>query len=191
MTTRSLSDNEQILERVETSIDKFFDAMKCREELSVKIGRRTTQIIRFTFIGMFVLGFALFWLLSSLTSNLKTMTSQMVEMSVIMQRMDSNMTTLPQMQYEVQGINKQMAHIHNNMELISGSMGSLDNNMAVMPALHGEIAQIEQRVANINQRMDQQLTMLNLSMGQMNNTLNRINFDVKRISRPMKMFPFD
>ena len=191
MPARDAAANEQIIERVEASIAHFFDAMKCREDLSIKIGRRTTQIIRFSIIGMFLLGLALFWLLSSLTTNLKTMTNQMVEMSMIMQRMDQNMSTLPAMHHEVRGINQRMTIIRDNMELISGSMGSLDDNMAVMPSLQNEIALIEHHVSNINQRMDQQLATLNFSMGHMNNTMSRINYDVKRISRPMKMFPFD
>ena len=63
------NNQKEMLEMVERSLDDFRKGMEYREQLSIRIGRRTTQIIRFGMTGMSILGLALFYLCLLYTSD--------------------------------------------------------------------------------------------------------------------------
>ena len=46
----------EVAEIVESALRNFNEGMAHREQLSIRIGRRTTQIIRFGMISMLMLG---------------------------------------------------------------------------------------------------------------------------------------
>ena len=49
------NDTREIAEIVENALTEFRKGMEAREQLSIRIGRRTTQIIRFGMFGLSVL----------------------------------------------------------------------------------------------------------------------------------------
>ena len=49
------NDPREVAEIVESAMHQFSEAMYHREQLSIRIGRRTTQIIRFGMFGLSVL----------------------------------------------------------------------------------------------------------------------------------------
>ena len=57
--------SSEMVDRVEKSIDSFYEAMRIREEMSIRIGKRTTYITRFTMIMVTLLGLILFYLVKS------------------------------------------------------------------------------------------------------------------------------
>ena len=78
----------EIARSVENTLRDFHDAMKLREDLSVRIGTRTTQIIRFTMFAMALLMTAMFCLIYVLMDNMSNITYRMVDMSSYMKEMN-------------------------------------------------------------------------------------------------------
>ena len=65
------NDNQkEIIGMVERALDDFRQGMEYREQLSIRIGRRTTQIIRFGMGALSMLGLALFYLIFIFLQNL-------------------------------------------------------------------------------------------------------------------------
>jgi len=142
-----------IIDRVEKSIAEFYSAMQLREELSLRIGKRTTYITRFTMISALAFGLVLFYLVSTLSSQVKTMHHQMVLMTEYMGSMQANMQVMP-------SINHHMA----NMQ---GNTASMDQRMAQMSDNIGA--------------MNQQFAQINQSVGRMNYDVNRMAKPLSRI----------
>jgi hypothetical protein len=63
------------------ALEDFRKGMEFREQLSIRIGRRTTQIIRFGMTGMTILGQVLFYLVFILTKDFSRITTHMTDMS--------------------------------------------------------------------------------------------------------------
>ena len=80
---------------VERSLDDFRKGMEYREQLSIRIGRRTTQIIRFGMTGMAILGLALFYLIFILTKDFSDIRMHMTEMSGNAHDMEKPMKMFP------------------------------------------------------------------------------------------------
>ncbi|MDH3899516.1 MAG: hypothetical protein OEU51_00555, partial [Gammaproteobacteria bacterium] len=84
----------EIAEIVESALHEFNEGMAHRENLSIRIGRRTTQIIRFGMTSMMMLGAALFYLIYILTSDFAVIREHMEMMSMHMSSMESNLTSV-------------------------------------------------------------------------------------------------
>ena len=63
------NNQKEMLEIVERSLDVFSKGMEYREQLSFRIGRPSTQIIRVGMLGLSILGLALFYLIFILTKD--------------------------------------------------------------------------------------------------------------------------
>ncbi len=78
------NDNQkEIIGMVERALDDFRQGMEYREQLSIRIGRRTTQIIRFGMSALSILGLALFYLIFILTKDFSNITTHMTECPAI------------------------------------------------------------------------------------------------------------
>ncbi|MCV6638304.1 hypothetical protein [Candidatus Albibeggiatoa sp. nov. NOAA] len=181
---------QEMMTLVQKSMHDFHESMRLREELSLRIGKRTTQIIRFSMLSMLLLGVAMFYLIYTLTSNMNAITDRMIQMSTDMQAMNhqfklvvENMAymrssidnmegyiqTMPQMASSVNRMGDNFPDLISHMSNITNHMGNMDTNMSMM----------SQDMAN----MSQQFTHLNHSVGVM-------GYNVNHLARPMKMMPF-
>jgi hypothetical protein len=61
------NNQKEIIGMVERALDDFRQGMEYREKPSIRIGRRTMQIIRFGMAALSILGLALFYLIFILT----------------------------------------------------------------------------------------------------------------------------
>lgn len=105
------STNQEILLRFESAMGDFHEAMRLRDELSVRIGSRTTQIIRFSLFLMTLVSLLLFYLIWSLSQDMHQMTGHMTTMSYNMQSMNQNVSLM----------NQQMIHMNQNMNAMNQS----------------------------------------------------------------------
>jgi hypothetical protein len=74
------TDTNHLTEAVETIRDamrEFHSAMRFRDALTLKIGKRTTQIIRFGMIAMILITASMFYLIYTLTSSMSDITKRM------------------------------------------------------------------------------------------------------------------
>ena len=157
-------DIREIAQSVEKIMADFLAAMQLRDELSVRIGRRTTQIIRVGAGTVSLLSLAIMYLTASLNTDMKTMSHRMDEISVTMKSMDTYISSVPQMA--------------NRIDEIALTMNSMDGSIKTVPGLATSVGNMSRDV-NI---MSQQLHFLNGNVGAMGR-------DVDRMSAPMRMFP--
>ncbi len=89
------NNTREVAEIVESALHEFNESMAHREQLSIRIGKRTTQIIRSGMISMLTLGLALFYLIFILTRDFSAITEHMDDMSGNMHQMAKPMKAFP------------------------------------------------------------------------------------------------
>lgn len=184
------NNQREIAEIVEASLKEFRESMEYREKLSIRIGSRTTQIIRFGMTGLSILGLALFYLIFILTKDFSSITVHMTAMSGYMKNMETNFTVVAETIGDVQ---KTLVVLNENitvMPTLSGSVGNMDTNMASLSTdLHTLVGQIDHMNNNVN-KMANSMQVLNNQFSDMNMIVNNMAANVNQMSKPMKVFPF-
>ena len=126
------NDSREVAEIIENAMREFNESMYHREQLSIRIGRRTTQIIRFGMIGLLALGLALFYLIFILAKDFSAITEHMDDMSGYMSTMDRNFVvvaeTLPRMQTTLDGLNRNITV----MPALNQSVGNMDTSLGAL-----------------------------------------------------------
>ena len=117
---------KEIAELVAGSLEDFRKGMEAREQLSIRIGRRTTQIIRFGMTGMTILGAVMFYLIFILTRDFSNITLHMTEMSGYMHNMNNSFSTVTA-----------------TLDRVQETMVTLNDNVAVMPALNSSVGNMD------------------------------------------------
>jgi methyl-accepting chemotaxis protein len=180
----------ELAEIVESAMHEFSEAMYHREQLSVRIGRRTTQIIRFGMFGLSVLGLIMFYLLYILTSDFSKITSNMASIAERMTNMDGNFATVSQ----------DMGHLRKTLTLMNDSItvmplmnhtveGINDNLGALSGDLHAMLEQIDRMNGSVSV-MTNSMQLLNRQLGDMNLNVGSMSGNMHQMAKPMKMFPF-
>lgn len=180
----------ELAEIVETTMREFNEGMAHRENLSIRIGRRTTQIIRFGMTSMLMLGAALFYLIYILTTDFAVIREHMEKMSGHMSSMESDFSTVAG---DINRVQKTLARVNENITIMpdmNASIGNMDTSLISLSGdMHSIVEQIyamNNSVGNITanlQLMNKQFTDMNITVGHMAGTVNTM-------SKPMKMFPF-
>lgn len=187
----------EIAEIVGSAMRDFNSAMKCREDLSIRIGKRTTQIIRSSMFGMVLLTVAIIVLLHILISEMNHMTVHLEEIGTRMQTVNQNvvlMTTnlqginlsVEQMKQSIEGLNtslKIMPIMNTTINKISQDMGSLNQNVGT---LSSDVTAIRYPLDN----MSIDLEIMREQVVGVNRTLGIMGRDADRMMTPMKFLPF-
>jgi methyl-accepting chemotaxis protein len=184
------NNQKEIIGMVERALDDFRQGMEYREQLSIRIGRRTTQIIRFGMIALSILGLALFYLIFILTKDFSNITTHMTDMSGYMSNMDKNFfsvaDTITQLEKTVVRVNEHITV----MPALNGSVGSMDTNLGLLQTdLHAMVEQIEYMNGNVS-NMTNSMQVLNNQFSDMNRTVGNMASNMHQIAKPMKVFPF-
>lgn len=168
----------------------FNEAMSKREALSIRIGKRTTQILRFGIMSILMISGLMFFLIQSLSKHIDTMASNITHISTTMGNMDQSFTLVTQqltrMDTTMSGLNQyvkvmsQDIHTVPQMTITMHKLQkSIDTVNVSMSAMTGDMRALNHSTSGINQ----QFSTLIQQVGTM-------TYDVNRMSRPMKMFPF-
>jgi hypothetical protein len=184
------NNQREIAEIVESSLKEFRESMEYRERLSVRIGRRTTQIVRFGMTGLTILGAALFYLIFILTKDFAEITDHMTEMTAYMANMENHFSTVAMTMGQVQ---RTLLHIDESVNVIpalNNSIANMDYNTGSlstdMHALTEQITYMNNNVTGITANMQ----LLNNQFTDMNRIVSGMAANVNQISKPMKIFPF-
>ena len=184
------NNQKEIIAMVERSLDDFRKGMEYREQLSIRIGRRTTQIIRFGMTGMAILGLALFYLIFILTKDFSNITIRMTEMSGYMHNMEKNFTTVAGTITRVQETLLVINDSITVMPALNNSVSNMDNNLGSLSTdLHAMVEQIQYMNGNVTS-MAGNMHILNNQFTDMNRTVGAMSGNVHDMAKPMKMFPF-
>jgi paraquat-inducible protein B len=137
---------------VESALHEFSEAMRHREQLSIRIGRRTTQIIRFGMFGLSVLGLIMFYLLHILTTDFARITSNMEIMSGRMTTLNDNFARVSISIDDLQRtLTRKLADlpvdkVANNLLAASQSI----NRLAGSPELQQSLVSLNEATGSIN-----------------------------------------
>ena len=169
----------------------FNEAMQERGELSLRIGRRTTQILRIGVIGMLIINAILFFLVYTLSSEINTMTQSVVTMAGNVGGMEEN----------IRHVAANMDEMNRNIGVIAAQVGQMNQSMQPLPGMAQTMSDLNSRIARIDQTMQgmtgymSQLSshtgQISQQMGVMNGNMGQMTYDVDRMARPMRFFPFD
>lgn len=187
----------EIAEIVENTMREFNSAMKRREELSIRIARRTTQILRFGIVGMTLLTVVVVFLIHTLTKDTNTMTQRLDEMAISMRHINKNLDL----------VNENIRDVKHSVEQVKFSLDQVEEHIKVMPVMNNFVGQISdnmiamnrninhmnENIASLNDNIDIiSLDMAKMShqFGGLNSQLGVMGYNVDRMASPMKFFPF-
>jgi methyl-accepting chemotaxis protein len=187
---------DEICEIVAGVMRDFREGMDSSHQLSLRIGRRTTQIIRMGLFSVLALAAAMFYLISILTADFGRITDKMVIMSETMDRMESHFA-------DVTG---KLASIERSMNAMTGSvlvlpdinstLVNINQNTAAMSSdihvMGGDLGEMQTDVSTISLdlgTMDRNVGGMNAAVQNMTGSVQHMTNRVRTISRPMEMFP--
>jgi len=184
------NNGREIAEIIENSMRELHQAMEVQLQMGIRIGRRTTQIVRFGMAGLTILGAALFFLIIVLTRDFSTVTVEMKHMSGYMASMENSFTTVAA---EVGQVRQNLAAINDNITVVPQISRSVDNMDISMASLSGDMTGMVEQIRVMNasvlaitanlQQMNQQFASMNITVGHMAG-------NVHQMAKPMKMLPF-
>jgi len=188
--------SRELLEIVEKSMVEFHEAMKKREDLSIRIGRRTTQIVRVGAVTVGLLSMAVLYLTAALNSDMSKMSEQMEAITGYMQTMNASIGTMPVMSASVQDMNVLMRDMSSSIRAVpvmTASMQRMTASVQKMDALlenmAGSVSAVPVMSTSV-QRMSADMTAMNNQIHFLNQNVGSMGYNVDRMASPMKMFPF-
>lgn len=190
----STADLARVLESIVTSNHEtmlaFNEAMGRREELSVRIGKRTTQILRFGIMSILLISGLMFFLIQSLSKHIDTMASNITHISETMGNMDQSFMIVTK---QLHRMDNTMSGLNQHIETMSQDIHSVPQMTVTMTKLQHSVDTMSQSINSMTGDMralnyntsgiNQQFSTLIQQMGEM-------SYDVNQMSRPMKFFPF-
>jgi len=197
----SQDQNALMMEEFRQGMAEFNSAMKAREGLTIRIAKRTTQIIRFSLAGMVLLGVALFFLIWILTSKMSDITTHMEVISLDLKAMRGDFRKVAT---DVNSIGTDFTYVRKDMNLLTASMENIQIDMTRLNTnvaeMTGNITTIRKILAQMDKsihHMDMSITGMNknvnnMSLGviSMSDNINRMTHDIDAMAAPMRVLPF-
>ncbi len=178
------------LEKIACNIMASFQHMLAhQEQVVIRIGRRTTQIVRFTMFGLVIILVAMLFLVNTFTSEMGSITNSMDNMLHNMARMDENFVQVAHNMQNMQSSVNQMRQYVATMPTINQSVQGMGEDMQTLDTF---MSSIELHMASIEQHMQlmqQDVQQMNAKFFDLNNAVGFMGHNVKQMSRPMSMFP--
>ncbi len=178
--------NDHVIGKAEQSIEHFFEAMKAREAMSIRIGKRTTLFVRFTMVALVVVSILLFQLINALTHRMEEISDHMIDVNRNMRSMIIPMQHLPAMSGNVTRMANSVTGMQQSVYRMTESIGSIEQNVRFLPSMQKSVATMNQQMQQLNQHMGS----IDSAVNHMTRSMSRMNYDVNRIARPMGMIPF-
>jgi len=133
-TTEELCQISALVERLaresHTQTSHYLESMRLEHEFGIRIGRRTTQVIRFSVTALVILGVALVGLIITLIYHMSNITQRMNEMSG---HMGNVVTTVQRMDYKMGIINGQLGTLNGQMNHMTRDVNNISAPMRMMP----------------------------------------------------------
>ncbi|OQY53816.1 MAG: hypothetical protein DRR08_20485 [Candidatus Parabeggiatoa sp. nov. 2] len=188
---------KELAKIIQDSLTEFHGAMKLRDEFAIRIGRRTTQIIRFSMTGMSILAFAMIFLLGTFYQHMDQMASDMKDMRTNFQSVATDMKDMK----------TNFQSVATDMKAMKLSVDSMNQHISVMPVMNTAVSGMSENVLKMTEdmaKMSQNMALMQKSMSTMsldvanmsyqftglNGYVGSMGYNVNRMAAPMKMFPF-
>lgn len=125
---------QDIAASVEKTMADFLEAMRLRDDLTVRIGKRTSQIIRVGATTVSLLSLAIVYLTISLNKDMAIMVDRMDEISNTMKQMNASMASVPVMATSVGTMSHDVTEMTRQMHYLNGNVGSMGYDVNRMSA---------------------------------------------------------
>lgn len=196
--TMANSDQQDDICRIVSSTMKDFrESMEYSHQMSIRIGRRTTQIIRLGMFSVLILGVVMAYLITTMASDFNRMTEHMTAMSSNMQHMekhfaavskritsmDATLTNMNSSVYVLPEMASTLGHMNNNTYQMSDDMRSMVGNIGMM---RSDVADMSGNL----ETMDRNVGGMNNAVNDMTGSMRYMNKEMRDMSRPMDFFPF-
>lgn len=178
----------EICDIVSSTMNDFLRSMELQSELSARIGKRTTQIIRYGLASVMILAAAMFYLISTLTTDFENITRYMDTMSGSMQNIDSNINSVAGNLVSVEKTLLNIGQSVSVMKNMDQTMAGLNGNTGKMSTdLEMMVQQLSGVRKDVNS-MSRNFAILNYNVNGMSINVQRMSGSVNKMSRPMDMF---
>ena len=177
--------NQELIRRVEASMADFRAGMQSTHDLSVRIGKRTTQFLRLFVLCMFILGVALVYLIVSLKQDMGGFVDQMALMNQNVLQMTQSVGLMQGSTAAMVGHLQVMPEMNTELAKMSHTIGTLNSQIA---SISGQMQALPVMSKDVN-IMAQELDEMLRELKEMNASLGNMAYDMNDISRPMRMFP--
>jgi len=174
----ALFSDQQMLEEI---VQKFSKAMQLRSEMSNRIARRVTLIIRIGVVTLALSALALLLLIyvlsdkaASVVGSMEIMNSHFTEMSRNLQQMEANVQLMSGYTEGVPTIMNEIRAMEGSMQHLNSDMSKINDHVTLM---HGDINGISRQMTTMDQNFDE-----------IGRSVYGVSQDVKQISKPMKTF---
>ncbi len=178
---------QQVLEYVQGAMQDFKEGGRLRDKEGTRIARRTSQIVRWSFLGMVLLGIGLSILLVLLADSLFTATEKItgihettIEMSRDLNRVSG---TMAGMATDISTLSATVGGIHDHMAGMRSSVGDIDGTLVPLESHIGTMAGQVGNMAQDMRRIDQRLDAITRAMG-------GLSRDMNDMSSPMRLMPW-
>ena len=123
-----------VAEMAEKTMADFLEAMRLRDELTVRIGKRTSQIIRVGALTVSLLSLAIMYLTASLSKDMVRMVDRMDDISITMTQMNTSMTSVPIMASSVGTMSRDVTEMTRQLHYLNGNVGAMGHDVDRMSA---------------------------------------------------------
>lgn len=188
--------NNAILERVEATLKDFREGTKYTNDLSVRIGKRTTSLLRVIAFCFLLIGILLAYLITTLrveigdflgemklmNSNVEKMTTAVLQMDQTTQSMSSYLTVIPTV----------MPAMSQDLTMMSKEVGTMNQHIKSMTQQMQYLPLMSKNMEAMGQDtfvMSSEIVKMKQEMQGINYILDKMSKDMGKISKPMRMFP--
>jgi hypothetical protein len=121
---------EALLKENRAHMADFLEAMRLRDDFAVRIGQRTTQIIRFSLVALVVISVALIALMLTLIVHMTNITDHMNDMTGHIAGMHSDFN---QVTVSVHNMDNRLGIINNQLGSLTQDVNTMSSPMRLMP----------------------------------------------------------
>lgn len=183
------SSSDATEEKINNILKSFDEIMALRTDLTLRIGKRVTQIVRIATLGLLILAMAMLYLIFTLGNDMGLITKHMREMNDHMIIMRQN--------FEI---------VAERMQTMESSVKSMSGSIQVMPALAKDVQTMEKTVTKMQQNMiningtlfamrqsmmalSKDVEGMRLRFEDLTLSLNGIGNNVNRMTQPFQPIP--
>jgi methyl-accepting chemotaxis protein len=188
--------SDEICQIVSTTMKDFRESMDMTREMSIRIGKRTTQIIRMGMLSVFILGAVMTYLITTMAGDFGRMTEHMVAMTGYMESMEKNFKEvsgrMAHMDLTLTGMSQSvyvLPEINETMSLLGRNTYQMSSDMHTMV---GDVSEMQTDVSSMSgslDTMDRKVGGMNAAVHDMTGSMRYMNREMRDMSRPMDFFP--
>jgi hypothetical protein len=178
------TNQQELLQSLQQVMHDFKEGGRLRDKEGRRIARRTAQIVRWSSVGMVLLGSGLLLLLLVLTKDLVLITNNIVIMSdntkTMSQDLHTMVGTMNKITDDMGEMKQTIATISVETGLMRENIGQMKNAIVILPAMNGNV-----------EKMSQDFKVLNHQMARMVQLMSAMEQDTNNLSKPMRMMPWN